>query len=43
MVREAIADYAADGAGSSDDLDPGFEAASLEALSHRKPRTRRRR
>jgi predicted transcriptional regulator len=41
-VREAIAAYAADVAGSRDDLDPDLEAASLEAWRPQ-PKTRRRR
>ena len=41
-VREAIAAYAADVAGSREDLDPDLEAASLEAWRPQ-PKTRRRR
>jgi predicted transcriptional regulator len=41
-VREAIAAYAADVAGSRQDLDPDLEAASLDAWRPQ-PRTRRRR
>ncbi len=40
MVREAIAVYAADIAGTRDDLDIELEAASLESI---RPRTSRRR
>jgi len=39
-VREAIAAYAAESAGSSADLDPALEAASLELW---RPRRRRKR
>jgi predicted transcriptional regulator len=41
-VREAIAAYAVDAAGSREDLDPILEAASLESLRAR-PRQHRRR
>lgn len=40
VVREAIARYAAEAAGSADDLDTALEAASLEAL--REPKRRRK-
>jgi hypothetical protein len=39
-VREAIAAYAAEAAGSSADLDPALEAASLELWRPRKRRKR---
>lgn len=39
-VREAIVAYAAESAGSSADLDPALEAASLEAWRRRKRRKR---
>jgi predicted transcriptional regulator len=43
-VKEAIAAYAADAAGSHEDLDPALEAASLDALrplpKSRRPRRR---
>jgi hypothetical protein len=42
VVREAIAAYAADVAGSPDDLDPEVEAASLDAWRPRRPRKHRR-
>ena len=41
VIREAVATYAAEVAGSRDDLDPALEAASLETWSpprRRKPR-----
>jgi hypothetical protein len=37
-VREAIATYAAKHAGTTADLDPALEKASLEVLRARKPR-----
>lgn len=40
-VREAIAAYAAEHAGSRADLDPELEAASLELWRQPKPRRRR--
>jgi predicted transcriptional regulator len=46
MVREAIAAYAADVAGSRDDLDERLESAGLEALREERgpaKRTRRKR
>lgn len=44
MVREAIARYAADAAGSRDDLDEALEAAGLEVWERsRTPRKRRAR
>lgn len=42
MVREAIAAYAAQAAGTRDDLDPEFEAAALDAWSPPKRRKRKR-
>jgi hypothetical protein len=42
VVREAIAAYAAEVGGSRDDLDPAFEAASLERWSLPKRRKRKR-
>jgi hypothetical protein len=42
VVREAIARYAAEAAGSRDDLDEALEAASLEALQEPQPRRKRR-
>ena len=41
-VHEAIAAFAADVAGSLDDLDPELEAASLELWRPRKVRKRKR-
>ena len=41
-VREAIAAYATEVAGSRDDLDPLLEAASLESWAPRKRRKRKR-
>lgn len=41
-VREAIAAYAAEVAGTREDLDPDLETASLEAW-RREPKTKRRR
>jgi hypothetical protein len=38
VVREAIATYAAQHAGSPADLDPALEAAALETWRSRKPR-----
>lgn len=43
MVREAIAAYAADVAGSRDDLDTDLEAASLELWDRERPPTKARR
>ncbi len=44
MVREAIASYAANVAGTRDDLDEALESAALEALKDaRKPAKTRRR
>ena len=42
MVREAIARYAVDAAGSREDLDEAQEAASLEVLREPKPRRKKR-
>src|SRR5215510_11311852 len=42
VVREAIAAYAAQAAGTHDDLNPEFEVASLEAWSPPKRRKRKR-
>ena len=42
VVREAIAAYAAAVGGTRDDLDPAFEAASLEAWGPPQRRTRKR-
>jgi predicted DNA-binding protein len=42
MVREAIARYAADVAGTREDLDEDLEAASLEMLREDAPRRTRR-
>ena len=41
LVREAIARYAADMAGSPDDLDPALEAASLETWDVSRPAKKR--
>jgi len=43
MVREAIAAYAADVAGTPADLDEQFEAASLEHWREKRPVKQRRR
>jgi predicted transcriptional regulator len=43
MVREAIAEYAAQVAGTPDDLDKDLEAASLESWLEQPPPKRRRR
>jgi len=43
MVREAIAAYAAEVAGSREDLDKDLEAASLEVWRRERPRTKARR
>ena len=43
MVREEIARYAAEAAGSRDDLDEALEAASLQTWSTAKPPKKRKR
>ena len=43
MVREEIARYAAEAAGTRDDLDEALEAASLQTWSTAKPTKKRKR
>ncbi len=42
VIREAIARYAAEAAGSRDDLDPDLEAASLQTWAQPNRRWRKR-